>query len=219
MSPAAGPDRRSRLRSATDDAHRRLDEIVDRAGFFDDCPSYASYLKATLRARQQLELALTDSGAEALFEVWPDRRIATALRQDIADVTGGEAAADASVLVSTLSAAHVIGSLYVLEGSALGGRQLALRAHALGMSPAFGARHFARQTAIPKSWSAFLRVLEALPLDTAEEDACIEAAIAVFASFERAYAAVIMPPLRALRLPPSTSPRPLPAPSRPSLAS
>jgi heme oxygenase len=214
MSPVAGPDRRSRLRSATDDAHRRLDEIVDQAGFFDDRPSYTSYLEATLRARQPLELALTDSGAEALFDAWPKRRIVAALREDIADVTGSAPAADPSNVVPTLSAAQAIGSLYVLEGSALGGRQLALRAHAL--SPAFGARHFARQTAIPKSWSAFLRVLEALPLDAAQEDECITAAVAVFASFERAYAAVAMPPLRVLRSPSSTSPRPLPAPSRPS---
>lgn len=219
MSPAAGPDRRSRLRSATDDAHRRLDEIVDQAGFFDDRSSYARYLEATLRARQPLELALTDSGAETLFEVWPDRRIVAALREDIADVTGAAPAADPTVIVSTLSAAQAIGGLYVLEGSALGGRQLAVRAHALGMSPAHGARHFARQTAIPKSWSTFLRVLEALPLDAAGEDACIAAAIEVFASFERAYTGVAMPPLRALRSPPSTSPRPPPVPSRPSPAS
>nr|WP_295661158.1 biliverdin-producing heme oxygenase [Polymorphobacter sp.] len=219
MSPVAGPDRRSRLRSATDDSHRRLDEIVDQAGFFDDRPSYASYLEATLRARQPLELTLTDSGAEALFEAWPDRRIVAALREDIADVTGTVPAADPIVIVSTMSPAQAIGSLYVLEGSALGGRQLALRAHAIGMSPAFGARHFAQQTATPKSWSTFLRVLEALPLDTAEEDACIAAAVAVFASFERAYSAVTMPPLRALRSLPSTSPRPLPTPSRPSPAS
>ncbi|MGI4878510.1 MAG: hypothetical protein ACRYG4_13595, partial [Janthinobacterium lividum] len=99
-----GPDRRSRLRSATDDAHRRLDEIVNQAGFFADRPSYASYLEATLRARQPLELALTDSGAEALFEAWPDRRIVAALREDIADVTGAAPATDPIVVAPTVSA-------------------------------------------------------------------------------------------------------------------
>ncbi|UAJ09257.1 biliverdin-producing heme oxygenase [Glacieibacterium megasporae] len=213
------PDRRSRLRSATDHAHRRLDAIVNYAGFFDDCRSYAAYLDATLEAREPLERALTESGATTFFEMWPDRLIAPALRADIADVRGADPRSAPDAAGPLMSAAQTIGSLYVLEGSALGGRQLALRAYALGMGPAFGARHFARQTAIPKSWSAFLRVLEALPLDAGAENECIAAALAAFASFERAYAAVAMPPLRALRSPPPTSPRPPPALSRPSPAS
>ncbi len=212
------PDRRTRLRSATDQAHRRLDELVDQASFFNNRLSYARYLLATLHARSPIECALTDSGVGAMFDIWTDRCIAAALRADIADVTGA-APAEPSVSHVALSAARVIGSLYVLEGSALGGRQLAVRAHVLGMSPAFGARHFALQTAIPKSWSAFLRVLEATPLDAAEEDDCVAAALGVFAAFERAYSAAVMPPLPAPHSPPSTSPRPPPALSRPSPAS
>ena len=186
-------DRRSRLRSATQNAHRRLDAVVNDAGYFVDRPSYAAYLKATWRAREPLELALHNCGAEQLFDLWPDRAIAAALCADIQDVTLAAARTQGSAIVAghTFSPAQALGTLYVLEGSALGARHLAPRAHAIGMSATFGARHFAQQTAIPRTWSAFLRVLEAVPFNAAQEDACVAASIAAFDRFERAYAGEI----------------------------
>lgn len=183
-------DRRSRLRSATDIAHRRLDAVVDDAGYFLDRPSYAAYLKATLRARQPLELALNECRAESLFKLWPDRAIAPALCTDIQDVTQAASRTQGYSIVPgpAFSPAQVIGTLYVLEGSALGARHLAPRAHAIGMSATFGARHFAQQTAIPKTWSTFLRVLEAMSFNASEEDECVAASRAAFNHFERAYA-------------------------------
>ena len=183
-------DRRSRLRSATENAHRRLDGVVEDAGYFLDRPSYAAYLRATLRARRPLEFALNECRAESLFNLWPDRTIASALVADIQDVTGAAPLAQIYSIDFTpvFSAAQVIGTLYVLEGSALGARHLAPRAHAIGMSANFGARHFAQQTAIPKTWSTFLTVLEAVSFDLCGEDECVAAARAAFDCFERAYA-------------------------------
>jgi heme oxygenase len=182
-------DRRSRLRSATENAHRRLDGVVEDAGYFLDRPSYAAYLQATLRARQPLELALNKCRAENLFNLWPERAIAPALRTDIQDVTQSASLTQNYLIVPgpAFSAAQVIGTLYVLEGSALGARHLAPRAQAIGMSATFGARHFAQQTAIPKTWSTFLRLLEAVSFDVSEEDECVEASMAAFAFFERSY--------------------------------
>ena len=184
-------DRRSRLRSATEDAHRKLDWVVNGAGYFRDQSSYATYLYATLRARQPLELALDDCGAARLFGLWPDRTIAPALCADIHDVTGAAATDSKIVLGQAFSPAQAIGTLYVLEGSALGARHLAPRAHSLGMSPTFGARHFAQQTAMPKIWTVFLRVLEAVSFDAYQEAECVAAARAAFDRFERAYAGEI----------------------------
>ena len=106
-------DRRSRLRSATEDTHRKLDSVVNDAGYFRDRSSYAAYLHATLRARQPLELALDDCGAERLFGLWPDRTIAPALCADIHDVTAAAATDSKIVLGQTLSPAQAIGTLYV----------------------------------------------------------------------------------------------------------
>lgn len=182
-------DRRSRLRSATENAHRRLDRVVDDAGYFLDRLSYATYLQATLRARQPLELALNECRAANLVNLWPTHAIAPALRIDIQDVTQAAPTQSCSAgPAPAFSVAQVVGTLYVLEGSALGARQLALRAQAIGMSATYGARHFAQQATIPKTWSAFLRVLEAVSFNASEEDECIAASRAAFDHFERAYA-------------------------------
>lgn len=181
-------DRRSRLRSATQNAHRRLDAVVEDAGYFVDKASYAVYLEATLRARQPLERALHAYRADRLFNLWPARAIAAILYTDICDLTPGVCASgNPDVESPAFSAAQAIGTLYVLEGSALGARHLALRAQTIGMSATFGARHFAQQTAIPKSWSAFLKVLEAVAFNATEEDECVAAATAAFGCFERSY--------------------------------
>ena len=192
-------DRRSRLRSATESAHRRLDEVVNDAGYFLDQTSYAAYLQATLHARQPLELALSECRAEKLFDLWPDRIIVPALCTDFQDVTASAAPTQSgsTVLGQAFSPAQAIGTLYVLEGSALGARHLAPRAHAIGMSATFGARHFAQQTAIPKTWSAFLRVLEAVSFDASQEDECVAASRAAFGLFELAYAGEIAGRLKA----------------------
>ena len=182
-------DRRSRLREATEGVHRKLDGIIDDAGYFVDRRSYADYLTATLHARQPLEAALNECKAERLFNMWPDRIISPALSMDIKDVAEQILVVDKNTIVfgKVFSAAQAVGTLYVLEGSALGARHLAPRAHAIGMNDTFGARHFARQLATPKSWLAFLQVLEAASFDSSQEKECVEASIATFGFFERAY--------------------------------
>jgi heme oxygenase len=181
--------RRARLRVATTEAHARLDALIDEAGFFEDRLRYAVYLQATWRARQQLELALDTSAVEMLFPAWPKRRISAALCADSADIGKIlQPSEDDSVCPPpSYEPAEALGVLYVLEGSALGARLLAPRAERLGLTPSFGARHFAVQLSMPHAWPAFLAILEAASLDVAEERACIEAAIATFMHFERVY--------------------------------
>lgn len=183
--------RRSRLRHATTEAHARLDALVARSGFFDDRGSYVAYLRATWRARVPVELAL-DANPAAAFAPWRGRRILSTLRRDLVDLTGSEPAAVSEAPECLLdSPARIMGALYVLEGSALGAVFLVRRATALGMSPGFGARHFATQTAPPADWSRFLSVLEATPLDPDQEKECAAAASATFLRFENAYGAAM----------------------------
>ena len=154
---------------------------------FDDWERYAAYLGATLRAREPLEQALDDAGAERLFAMWPDRKIAAAIRADIADLSG-EYARECSPprLSAPKSSAQMLGILYVLEGSALGARLLIRRAEAMGMSSSFGARHLALQTDTPNAWSSFVAILDAAEMDSEQEAQCAAAAIATFAVFEAA---------------------------------
>ena len=83
------------------------------------------------------------------------------------------------------SVSHAMGSLYVLEGSALGARLLVRQAAALGFDEAGGAVHLSEQAADIGHWRAFIDLLGRLgPLDL---DRMIEAAND---SFARATAAM-----------------------------
>jgi heme oxygenase len=175
--------RRSRLRSATAAAHQRLDGIVEGGGFLTDRVRYTAYLHATLRARRPIEASLDVSQAERVFPAWPTRRIADALRADLADL-GSPAGNAEGARFNIDGDGGVIGVLYVLEGSALGARVLSQRAADLGLGSSFGARHLATQTENPAAWRAFLEILEALPFGSRDDARCLEGAHRTFQLFE-----------------------------------
>jgi heme oxygenase len=187
--PVSHTDLRPRLRAATLQAHQRLDGLVDKLGFFQDQSSYARYLRANLRVRRPLELALDAHGAAEAFAIWPERRIATALSADLHDVTGlcGSLTNENDKAAMGFTPPEVMGVLYVLEGSALGARLLSSRASAIGMTATQGGRHLALQSSLPKAWPCLLSSLAEASFDADEERHCIDAAQYVFARFERSY--------------------------------
>jgi len=178
--------RRQRLRRATQSAHARLDTLIEDMGFLQDPSRYGRYLGATWAARKPAELALHASAADGVYAAWPERSVCHALGQDIVDVT---AALPRETLswAAPLSPGQALGVLYVLEGSALGARLLEQRAAAIGMTPTFGARHMARQTAQPKAWAAFVEILDDTALDLDDDALCIAAATDTFHAFEQAF--------------------------------
>lgn len=178
-----------RLKELTAAAHARLDSHVDQAGFFESQNGYRQYLLATWRARAHLESQLDRSGATRLFPLWPERRLRELLLRDLADL--GEPAREAAVPSEEprLDAAAMLGTLYVLEGSALGARVIERRVAQLGMTAEFGARHLAWQTTRGTAWARFLEILEETLLPSQSEDQCVRSALATFARFERAYRA------------------------------
>lgn len=180
-----GSDLRARLRADTAGVHAELDAVSDSAGFFNDRGAYAGYLAATLRARRAIEQGLDAARIEQLFPLWPQRQISEALAADIADLGGLSTSATGSV--PDYSPAAALGALYVLEGSALGARLLEKRAAALGMTPSFGGRHFAVQTARDGAWAALLKVMEHADLDADAETECVASALATFDRFSKAY--------------------------------
>lgn len=178
-----------RLRESTAAAHARLDAHVDQAGFFVSQSGYRQYLRATWRARAELEALLDRSGAATLYALWPERRLLGLLLLDLADVgepSGRVPVADAQ----PLDMAGVLGTLYVLEGSALGARLIERRVAQFGMTAQFGARHLGGQTTRQGAWRVFLDLLEETPLASADEDECVRSALATFARFEREYGVV-----------------------------
>ena len=186
---ADGSQRRQRLRRATQMAHARLDARIGEHGLLSSRESYQAYLQATWTARQPLELALEASGASEVYTPWRERAVSAALSQDITDLSGRPPidAPRGRCSSAPLTAAQALGVLYVLEGSALGARVLEKRALAIGMTPTFGARHMARQTAQPKAWSVFVDILDRAPLSAPDDLACVAAARAAFEAFELAF--------------------------------
>jgi len=187
-----GSQRRQRLRRATQVAHTRLDALITDAGFLENRQQYRRYLEATWTARKPVELSLDASDAATLYAAWPERSVCDALSQDIDDITPNRPVGPHWGRPSApLSPGQMLGILYVLEGSALGAQLLEQRVAAIGMTPAFGARHMARQTSQPRGWTEFVAVLENTKLDPQDDALCMDAAVDTFDSFESAFRAVI----------------------------
>jgi heme oxygenase len=83
---------------------------------------------------------------------------------------------------------HGFGCLYVLEGSALGGRVISKQVkQTLGLGPATGGAYFhglGRQTA--RHWSEFLTTLKMIPANSAMGADAEAGAIATFVAFRQA---------------------------------
>ena len=183
-------DRRQLLRRATTSAHRRLDDLVDRAGLLESRARYGLFLQATWMARRPIEQWLELSGVSALYEAWPSRQVCAALSQDVFDVSQSRPVEPEGAPAETLCDAQSLGVLYVLEGSALGAHVLGARVAAIGMTACFGARHMAHQISQPGAWTAFIDLLLRTPMSRAEEAMCASAALATFERYEQAFASL-----------------------------
>lgn len=166
---------RHALRTATAADH----DAVDRAfGRYDlsDRAAYAAFLQAQAAAFLPVEGAVDRSDPERVVADWTERRRSDALRADLAAL--GEETPASAPIPPFASEAALLGAVYVLEGSRLGGRMLARE-----VPDAFPQAFLAAGN--PALWRSLLAVLE-LNLDTGERRAAaIEAARGVFALFEK----------------------------------
>jgi len=173
------------LRDATAGAHDRVDaafggfDLTDRTG-------YRAFLMAHAEVVLPLEAALP---GERVVADWPERKRGHLLREDLAllrhagENRGPEPQATSSITLGPgfhRDDVHsVAGTLYVLEGSRLGGRFLA-RQLPLGFPRAYLDAH---QRA--GAWQALLQRLDGLLRDVTALDAALVAADATFAAFAR----------------------------------
>ena len=164
------------LRAATTDAHERVDALYSR---FDlaGAAGYADFLVAQAGAYLAIEAALDRAGAENVLPDWPRRRRAEALRRDLA-VLGLKVSASDIEAPALGEAARVIGAIYVLEGSRLGGTML-LRSVPQGQPTEFlSTRH-------PDLWRVFIARLDCVLADESRLETAKFAALDTFECFER----------------------------------
>jgi heme oxygenase (biliverdin-IX-beta and delta-forming) len=148
--------RRFILRRMTSHAHESVESAV---GTFSTIEDYRRYVSAIYAFRNPIETALQNSSWPAEFGDWRPSYIGRELRNDLIDL-GLDRVDQKSEPGRFDDIERFLGTLYVLEGSALGAKLLYQKAQALGFSASFGAQHFAAQTDSPIRWKAFLEILE-----------------------------------------------------------
>lgn len=171
---------RFELRQATAKAHAAVDEAYST---FDLAApeGYQAFLRAQYACLAPLEAALTFAGAERLLPDWPSRRRAQLLEADLADLGAGAAAPPQLQGAPGLRLpAAIMGALYVLEGSRFGGTVLSRR-----VRPGMPVR-FLAVGAEPGAWRALVAALDRHLTSDGALHVAVEAAHAVFTSFETA---------------------------------
>lgn len=172
--------RRFSLRERTSDAHASLDQLT---GPFRSVADYGRYALGLHAFRTPIEEKLAAVDWPSISADWRPQLIGHALREDLIDLgITPSVGADVPPLLQSLEG--LLGTLYVLEGSALGAKILYRRAQAIGLSESCGARHLALQS-VADNWRKFLVVLEQ---ETAVDfESIVAASNAIFQAAERAF--------------------------------
>jgi heme oxygenase len=179
-----------RVRLRTRDVHRSLEELSIWEAAFSDRSAYTALLDGLLSLVRPADAAiagtlvgsLPDGFSPATRSEWleSDRRsLATSLPPLVADdALMGQIAGD-----SPFAAA---GTLYVLEGSALGGLVISKRlGEAFGIGPGDGGRYFfGHGVETSARWRRFLTWLDSLQMDHAGAEAAASAARSAFERFQ-----------------------------------
>lgn len=167
------------LRAATAAEHERVDSLFSRFDLASRA-GYRDFLTAQAAAFLPVEDALEEAGAAQLVPDWPARRRGHFLVMDLAALK-----AVVPCPVGTVDLAgpdQILGALYVLEGSRLGGSVLKRM-----VAPTLP-QTFLAAKGPPGSWRALLELLDRRLPTAAAGDAAITSARQVFALFESAAA-------------------------------
>jgi heme oxygenase len=166
---------RAALRAATADCHKRVDAAFSRFDLSSE-DGYRRFLLAQAEAFLPVEASLDAGHAEAVLPDWPQRRRGDLLRADLAalDVTAPEPFPDLPIVSGK---APMLGAIYVLEGSRLGGAVLKKAV------PSHFPRRFLEARQAAGSWRLFLRTLDEFLTRPGDLDAAVQAAKEIFARF------------------------------------
>ena len=166
---------RAALRAGTRAEHERVDRLF--AALDLSAPrDYRLFLTAQATAVLPVEQALERAGVAAVVPDWPERRRSRRLRDDLE-------ALDAPIpspetLPALAGPAAVLGALYVVEGSRLGGAMLRRE-----LAPSMP-QSFLGDRQPPGAWRKLLETLDHSLYETSSLDVALSAARAVFGCFE-----------------------------------
>jgi heme oxygenase (biliverdin-IX-beta and delta-forming) len=163
------------LREGTRAEHETLDALF---GGFDlaDRASYGAFLSAHAAALLPVEAALDAAGAAELVPDWPQRKRGARLAADL-EALGLPVPEGAPYAIASGDAAAIVGAMYVIEGSRLGGRLLARQ-----VAPELPSSYLDSDQA-QGAWRALLEKFDAILHDAMPIESAIEEARAIFARF------------------------------------
>ncbi|MDF0486910.1 biliverdin-producing heme oxygenase [Sphingomonas sp. H39-1-10] len=165
---------RGALRAATAAHHERVDAVFSRADLTNRV-DYARFLQAQAGAYLPVEAALARAGAARIVPDWETRRRASRLTADLAAL--GVAVPEDEADVGFDDDAAVLGGVYVLEGSRLGGAMLARDV------PADFPKSFLASDQVA-TWRDLLDLLQYRLISPGERSSAVESASRVFMLFE-----------------------------------
>jgi len=169
---------RTALRSATAGAHERVDAAFSLFDLGSES-GYRSFLLAQAAALLPTEAELDAAGAGDVLNDWAERRRGDLLRGDLAALAVTPPEPFFAPLFLSIKA-PMLGAIYVLEGSRLGGAVLKRSV------PSPFPRRFLEARQAAGSWRKLLQTLDDLLTRPDDLDAAIVAAREVFARFEGA---------------------------------
>lgn len=163
------------MRTATAAAHERVDRIF---GDYDlaDREAYRAFLLAQAQPLATVEAAIDAFDPVAVLPDWTERRRFPLIAADLADL---DAPIPPPEPLRLTTAAAVLGAIYVLEGSRLGGALLARNV------PMDLPDRFIRCPAAPNRWRGLIEVLDRTLVTDDQRDAAVSAARTVFDLFWR----------------------------------
>ena len=182
--PEAAVSMRALLREASAVQHAALDAGIGPL-FAAGEDGYRVFLRASARALLPIEAALQRAGVATPLEDWPDRARSQALIEDIAAF--GEAPRVDSDSPAMTGEASVLGALYVLEGSRLGGLWLLGHAMANASPRMQAATRYLGHGAGKAYWPTFLSRLEASDAARRAPAQAVAAAVETFDRFASAF--------------------------------
>jgi len=148
---------------------------------------YGRFLTAQAAAHLPVEAALDDAGAGALLADWPSRKRAALIEADLDEIGLGRLSPEPPPPLADVGA--VMGALYVLEGSRLGGAVLK------NAIPVGAPRRFLDAPQAPGAWRKLLVKIEEILYEPRRVEAASATAREVFLRFEAAGRAVWSPPI------------------------
>jgi heme oxygenase len=168
------PDARHALRTDTAADHERVDrafsafDLTTREG-------YSGFLRAQAHGFLPVEAAIDGAGPHDIVPDWPARRRSQSLLADL-DALGATPPVTATRPLFR-SREEILGAIYVLEGSRLGGRMLARSV------PADFPRAFIGSSDAG-IWRTLIEILDKLLISDEQRTAASDGARGVFALFE-----------------------------------